>query len=104
MGSYRHQVFRQLRYGHLPAFLALQREKNELYAAGGLTPYRMWAPAFGGLHHMVLEAEFDSMADFEKQHLAAKAIGRVGEINAAQLEHVIEGSASDALARIALEA
>jgi hypothetical protein len=101
--SYRHQVQRRLRYGHLPAFLALQREKNELYVAHGLTPYRVWAPAFGGLHHMVVEAEFASMAEFERQHLAAKGIPRAGEINAAQLEHVIEGSATDALARIALD-
>jgi hypothetical protein len=102
--TYRHQVFRNLKYGTLPKFMALQREKNELYASYGLTPYRVWAPAFGGLHHMVLEAEFRSMAEFERQHGVAKGVGRIAEINADQLAYVVEGSAADALQRLGLDA
>ncbi|GAA1017275.1 hypothetical protein Aple_094370 [Acrocarpospora pleiomorpha] len=102
--TYRHQILRNLRYGTLPAFLKLQQEKNELYTAEGLTPYRVWAPAFGGLHHLVLEAEFPTMSDFERQHATAKTITRVAEINAAQLEHVIEGTAEDRLQRLGLDA
>ncbi|MEO3857945.1 hypothetical protein [Acrocarpospora sp. B8E8] len=102
--SYRHQILRNLRYGTLPAFMKLQREKNELYAAEGLTPYRVWAPAFGGLHHLVLEAEFPTMTEFERQHVTAKSVARVAEINAAQLEYVIEGTAEDRLQRLGLDA
>jgi hypothetical protein len=101
--TYRHQVFRNLAYGTLPKFMALQREKNELYESHGLTPYRVWAPAFGGLHHMVLEAEFPSMAEFEREHGVAKGVARIAEINAAQLAYVIEGTATDTLQRLGLD-
>jgi hypothetical protein len=101
--TYRHQILRNLRYGTLPEFMSLQREKNDLYRAHGLTAYRVWAPAFGGLHHMVLEAEFPSMAEFERQHGVVKGIARIAEINAAQLRCVIEGSAADRLQRLGLD-
>jgi len=102
--SYRHQILRNLKFGTLPKFMEAQREKNALLTAAGLTPYSVWAPAFGGLHHMVLEAHFESMADFERQHLAQKKIPEMAALNATQLECVIEGTAEDRLQRIGLDA
>ncbi|WP_326599984.1 hypothetical protein [Rhodococcus sp. PD04] len=104
MSTYRHQILRNLKFGTLPAFMEAQKEKNELLAAAGLTPYSVWAPAFGGLHHMVLEAYFDTMAEFERQHLAQKQIPQMSAINARQLDCVIEGSAEDRLQRVGLDA
>lgn len=97
---YRHQVLRNLRFGTLATFKELQAAKNALLVEAGLTPYDIWAPAFGGLHHMVLEAEFDSMADFEREWAAAKALDGYGELNASQLECVIPGTAEDRLQRL----
>ncbi|UYP18469.1 hypothetical protein OED52_17700 [Rhodococcus sp. Z13] len=102
--SYRHQILRNLKFGTLPKFMEAQREKNALLTAAGLTPYSVWAPAFGGLHHMVLEAHFESMAEFERQHLAQKKIPEMAALNATQLECVIEGTAEDRLQRIGLDA
>lgn len=104
MLTYRHQIFRNLKFGTLPAFMAAQKEKNELLVAAGLTPYAVWAPAFGGLHHMVLEAQFASMAAFEAEHLAQKQIEGMAAINVRQLECTIEGSAEDRLQRLGLGA
>jgi hypothetical protein len=101
--TYRHQILRQLKYGTLPAFLDAQRKKNALLVEAGLTPYAVYAPAFGGLHHMVLEASFASMAAFETEHLATKGIAGMAELNAAQLACVIEGSAQDHLQRLGLD-
>lgn len=99
---YRHQVLRNLAFGTLPRFTQLQREKNELLVAAGLTPYSIWAPAFGGLHHLVLEASFASMAAFETEHLATKGLEGFAALNAAQLECVLPGTAEDRLQRVGL--
>lgn len=100
--TYRHQIVRHLRFGTLPRFVELQQEKNALLAEAGLPTYEVWSPAFGGLHHMVLEARYPTMAAFEEAHLAAKRIEKISAINAEQLECVIEGTAHDALQRLTL--
>lgn len=102
--TYRHQVLRNLKFGTLPTFMAAQRKKNELLVANGLTPYAVYAPAFGGLHHMVLEANFESMAAFEAEHLATKKLEGMAALNAEQLECTIPGTAMDHLQRLGLEA
>ena len=99
---YRHQVLRNLALGTLPRFTQLQRDKNELLVAAGLTPYSIWAPAFGGLHHLVLEASFASMAAFETEHLATKELEGFAALNTAQLECVLPGTAEDRLQRVGL--
>ena len=50
--SYRHQVLRNLHFGALARFVELQQQKNALLVGHGLTPYSIWAPAFGGLPHL----------------------------------------------------
>lgn len=102
--TYRHQVLRNLQFGTLPTFMAAQKKKNELLVANGLTPYAVYAPAFGGLHHMVLEASFESMGDFEAEHLATKKIDGMAPLNAEQLACTIPGTALDNLQRLGLDA
>jgi len=103
-GSYRHQILRNLHFGTLGAFVEIQKERNELLVAAGLTPYTIYSPAFGGLHHMVLEASFASLADFETEHKATKTLPGYADLGAAQLEYVIPGTASDLLQRVTLPA
>jgi hypothetical protein len=100
--TYRHQILRNLKFGTLPVFTGLQQQKNDLLVEAGLTPYAIWAPAFGGLHHLVLEASFASMAAFETEHLATKKLAGMAKLNAGQLECVIEGTAHDQLQRLGL--
>lgn len=102
--TYRHQILRNLKFGTLGEFTAAEKAKNALRVQAGLTPYAIWAPAFGGLHHMVLEAQFESMAAFEAEHLAGKALDGMAELNARQLACVIEGTAQDRLQRLGLPA
>jgi hypothetical protein len=102
--TYRHQILRNLKFGTLPRFTDLQKQKNALLVTAGLTPYDIWGPAFGGLHHLVLEASFESMAAFEAEHLATKKIDGMAALNAGQLECVIEGTALDQLQRLGLAA
>jgi hypothetical protein len=102
--TYRHQVLRNLQFGTLPTFMTAQKKKNELLVAAGLTPYAVYAPAFGGLHHMVLEASFESMGAFEAEHHASKALEGMAALNAEQLACTIPGTALDNLQRLGLDA
>jgi hypothetical protein len=102
MTSYRHQVLRNLRYDGAARFAELQRRKNELLVAADLQPYAIWAPAFGGLHHLVLEAEFDSLAAFERQQDLAKKIDGYSAANTEQMTLVLEGTASDRMIKCTL--
>jgi hypothetical protein len=99
---FRHQVLRNLHHEALVEFLALQRRKNDLLRDAGLATYSVWSPAFGGLFHLVLEAEFTSMAEVQAHQAAAKAIPGYAEANAAQMKLVIEGTASDRLIKQSL--
>ncbi len=99
---YRHQVLRTLHPDGLGEFLALPRAKNELLAGAGLAAYAVWAPAFGGLYHLVLEAEFASMAEVEAHQSAARSLDGYGAASAAQLTLVMEGTASDRLIKLVL--
>lgn len=102
--AYRHQILRNLKFGTLADFVAAEKEKNALRSGAGLTPYAIWSPAFGGLHHLVLEAQFESMAAFEAEHLANKSLEGMAVLNARQLDCVIEGTAQDRLQRLSLDA
>jgi hypothetical protein len=92
-----------LKYGTLAKFVELQKEKNSLLVAAGCTPYRVWAPAFGELHHLVLEAAFTSLAQYEEEGVAIQALGRVGEIDREQIDLVMPGTARDQLSKVTLD-
>jgi hypothetical protein len=100
---YRREVHRTLRYGTLGRFLELQAEKNKLLTEAGCTPYRVWAPAFGELHHLVLEATFDSLAAYEREGVTISGLGRLGAIDAEAIGLVMPGTAADRLSKVALE-
>jgi hypothetical protein len=100
---YRREVHRTLRYGTLGRFLELQAEKNKLLTEAGCTPYRVWAPAFGELHHLVLEASFASLAAYEAEGKVVSGLGRIAEIDSEQIQLVMPGSAADKLSKVALE-
>lgn len=104
MTTYRHQVLRNLRYDGLARFTELQRQKNAMLAEADLRPYAIWAPAFGGLHHLVLEAEFDSLEAFERQQDLAKKLEGYSAANAEQMTLVLPGTASDRMIKLSLPA
>jgi hypothetical protein len=101
--TYRREVHRTLRYGTLPRFLELQREKNKLLLEAGCTPYAVWCPAFGELHHLVLEASFASLGAYEDEGTIIGGLPRVGEIDASLIELVMPGTASDKLSKVILQ-
>jgi hypothetical protein len=55
------------------------------------------------LQHLGVEADFASMAAFERQHEATAAVARLEATNAEQLELVVPGSTADQLLRLGLD-
>lgn len=102
--TYRREVHRSLRYGTVGTFLELQREKNKLLAEAGCTAYTVWCPAFGELHHLVLEASWPSLAAYEAESATVATLERVRSIDAEQIQLVVQGSAADKLSKVILEA
>ncbi len=101
--TYRREVHRTLKFGTLDAFIELQKEKNALLSEAGCTPYRVWAPAFGELHHLVLEATFPSLAVYEEEGTAIRAVARVSAIDREQIDLVMPGTARDQLSKVTLD-
>ncbi|QYG94042.1 hypothetical protein HC251_17430 [Iamia sp. SCSIO 61187] len=99
---HQHRVYRNLHFGTAGAFIALQREKNQLLVDAGLRPYAVWAPALGGLHHITMTCDFPSLHDFQVQGASTGAIEGYGALNARQLELVIEGTARDEMVKLEL--
>jgi hypothetical protein len=97
---YRREVHRTLEYGKLPAFLELQRAKNKLIAEAGGTPYSVWCPAFGELHHLVLEATFASLAAYEAESAVIARVEEIAGLDAEQIGLVRPGTASDRLSKV----
>lgn len=100
---YRREVHRTLKFGTAATFTALQAEKNKLLVEAGCTPYKVWCPAFGELHHMVLEATFATMEAFETEGKVIGGLERVAEIDAQLIECVMPGSAFDKLSKVVLD-
>ena len=100
---YRREVVRRLRYGSLPRFLELQREKNALLVAAGCTPYSVRCPAFGGLHHLTLEAEFTSLSAFEQESGRLGSVDGLAALDAEQLSLVEQGGAEDRISKLLLD-
>jgi hypothetical protein len=101
--TYRREVHRTLKFGTAGAFTALQAEKNKLLVEAGCTPYKVWCPAFGELHHLVLEATFTSLDAYEAQDRIIGGLGRVKAIDAQLIEHVMPGTAYDKLSKVVLD-
>jgi hypothetical protein len=99
---HQHRVYRNITYGNAGTFVDLQRQKNELLTAAGLVPYAVWAPALGGLHHLVLTADFPSLAAFQAQGAAAGGLPGYKDLNAEQLTLVILGTARDEMVKLEL--
>ena len=96
------EQFRDPRQTIYTSYTELQRQKNEMLLGADLVPYAIWAPAFGGLHHLVLEAEFDSLGAFEGQQELSKKLDGYAAANAEQMTLVLEGGASDRMIKRSL--
>lgn len=100
--NYRREVHRTLKFGTAATFTSLQAEKNKLLVEADCTPYTVWCPAFGELHHMVLEARFPSLEAYEAEDRIIAGLDRVKAIDAQLIECVMPGTAYDKLSKVVL--
>jgi hypothetical protein len=98
----RYEVMRHVQYGKIGEFLALQQQKNELLEKHGLKPYTVFCPAFGGLHHLTMEVNYDSIEEYAAEAKVAEGIEEMGAINGALIQLVVPGTAQDQLRKTQL--
>ena len=80
-------------YGHYPKFAEAAQALAELASKRGWAPGAMWMPVGGKNNIIVYEAEYDSLAEYERE---ASAIQGDAEFMATFREmgsHVVQGSA-----------
>jgi hypothetical protein len=69
-------------------------------AEAGCTPYTVWCPAFGELHHLVLEATFDSLKAYEAEGTTISDVEGIAGVDAEQIALVRPGTARDQLSKV----
>jgi hypothetical protein len=98
----RYEVMRHVQYGKIGEFLALQQQKNDLLIANGLKAYTVFCPAFGGLHYLTMECNYESIEEYAAQAKVAEGIKEMGPINGGLIALVVPGTASDQLRKTQL--
>jgi hypothetical protein len=98
----RYEVMRDVQYGKIGEFLALQEKKNAVLVAAGLKPYTVFCPAFGGLHFLTMECNYESIEEYAAEARAAEGLADLGPINGALIQLVVPGSARDQLRKTQL--
>jgi hypothetical protein len=56
-----------VKYGHYPAFLEALKEIIAYEKAKNLPPTRCWSPLAGASNQVILEVEWPTLADFERE-------------------------------------
>jgi hypothetical protein len=98
----RYEVMRDVQYGKIGEFLALQEKKNAVLQGAGLKPFTVLCPAFGGLHFLTMECNYASIEEYAAEAKVAEGLADIGPINAALIQLVVPGSARDQLRKTQL--
>jgi hypothetical protein len=98
----RYEVKRDIEYGKIGEFLDLWKQKNDILEAAGLKAYTVLCPAFGGLHFLTMEVNYESIEEYAAESRAAEALSDLGPINGALIKLVVPGSARDQLRKTQL--
>jgi hypothetical protein len=98
----RYEILRHIQYGKIGEFLSLQEKKNAILQANGLKPFTILCPAFGGLHHITIECDYESIEEYAAQSRAWEGLSELGPINGAMIELVVPGTAEDRLRKTQL--
>lgn len=81
-----------VRLGHFNQVLEISQQLNELARANGWTESRFWIAETGPANTFVVESDFASMADYERESEATYASEEWMKLIRASIDHVIEGS------------
>jgi hypothetical protein len=91
---YRHELRFVLRFGAQQQFQELARRLHTEEVARGWTPPRIWQPMSGLVNEIVIDHDYDSVEDFQRERGAFHAApGDVGAVLAQLSDLVVAGTA-----------
>lgn len=94
---YQHQYRCQVLYGHFGQFMEVSKEIRDVEAARGWSVSTLWAPTVGVGNEAVVVAEYQSLADFERERSARYADPEFMKLARRAAELMAQGSLRDEL-------
>jgi len=88
----RNRVIQTIKYGHFKEALEALTELNRICGEKGLTSSTFWSPLSGINNELIIETEYDSLADFERDSAGFYSDPDVMSLWRSAGDHVIEGS------------
>ena len=88
----RERVFQTIKYGYFREALETLTELNRVCGEMGLRPMTFWAPVAGVTNELIIETEYASLADFEREVAALYADADAMKVVRRLSEYIVEGS------------
>jgi hypothetical protein len=88
----RNRAIQTIKYGHFKEALEALTELNRICGEKGLNSSTFWSPLAGINNEIIIETEYESLADFERDAGAFYSDPDVMSLWRSMSEHVIEGS------------
>jgi hypothetical protein len=88
----RNRAIQTIKYGHFKEALEALTELNRVCGEKGLTSSTFWSPLAGINNEIIIETEYQSLADFERDAAAFYSDPDVMSLWRSMSEHVIEAS------------
>jgi hypothetical protein len=88
----RNRVIQTIKYGHFKEALEALTELNRVCVEKGLNSSSFWSPLSGINNELIIETEYESLADFERDSAGFYSDPDVMSLWRSAAEYVIEGS------------
>lgn len=92
---YRYRQTAQVLYGHFADYLGALEELNEIAADRGWRTSSFWVPVAGASNEIVLEVEYDSLAQYEEETNQLQSDAEFMKVVRRASQFVVQGSARD---------
>ena len=89
----RERIIQTIKYGKFGEALEAVTDVNRICVDKGLRPMTFWAPLAGTANELIIEAEYASLADFERESAVFYGDAEIMKAWRSAADYVIEGSA-----------
>jgi hypothetical protein len=88
----RHRVIQTVRYGHFREARDTVEELNRVCREKGLREATCWSPVAGTNNELIIEVEYPTLADFEREAAAFYADSDTMKVWRSAAQYIIEGT------------
>lgn len=93
----RERIVQTIKYGQFREALTILKDLNQLCVEKGLRPLTFWAPVAGANNELVIESEYATLADYERESDAFYGDADLMKVWREAASYVIEGSSRSEL-------